>query len=140
MAPVNGYIAVRSRGVLQAPLKLAQKVHGFGVLPGVGFFGFGHGFRGVSDSFIVPQVPGAVNIRFSEAVSPGQQISPIVHSHARPFRLRPLGVPFGMDTVETLRELGDPDLVMGVEPVDDLFDGGEGHGSEPVGGSGPLTP
>lgn len=33
-----------------------------------------------------------------------------------------------MDTVETLRELGDPDLVVGVETVDDLFDGGESHG------------
>ena len=38
-----------------------------------------------------------------------------------------------MDAVETLRELGDPDLVVGVETVDDLFDGGEGHGSEAVG-------
>jgi len=34
-----------------------------------------------------------------------------------------------MDTVETFTELSDPDLIVGVEPVDDLFDGGEGHGS-----------
>jgi hypothetical protein len=37
-----------------------------------------------------------------------------------------------MDAVETLTELGDPDPIVGVEPVDDLFDGSEGHCSGAV--------
>ena len=38
-----------------------------------------------------------------------------------------------MDTVETFAELGDPNPIVGAEPVDDLFDGGEGHGFRWVG-------